>query len=127
MRHIRLMAITKKAIHKKYQALADLIKKGRADYPNVEHARGDWIVFDDDTGAPLKACAVGFAMLGEWDGSLNVGNLQEHTQLINEKFWYKTNDDNWYEYPTSEAIELNDSDEMSLDEIIYELETKYAE
>jgi hypothetical protein len=143
------MAITKAAIKAKRKKMADLIRKGREDYPDVKHSTGTFLRFKNNEQGQFvvgEACAVGFAMLGAYDGKMikdivkaNFSDLGpdewwlytdydegEWTEKIIEKFTYSEHDPMWginERILTEDVISLNDSKRKSLDEIIAWLES----
>lgn len=92
--------------------LADYIEKGRANYPNVLHITGEYLRYDEEDNVAF-ACAIGFAMLGVWNGKLSWSNKDEYTEMFHEDV-----------YPGSVAhdvIAWNDDRQLSIDKIVAKL------
>lgn len=86
--------------------LADLIEEGRKKYPYVSQANGEFIVFNGNE--PVEACALGFAMLAQWNGDITFMNIDEYIVK---------NEDALGEALVKEVVALNDDDFLSLEQI----------
>lgn len=100
------------------QELADLIQKGRERYPDTIQARHDYVVFDwnEDTltysEKPNGACALGFAVLGMWNGDVQPDNQEDYANRLHQQIPGTLGET---------VIYWNDDDDYDLDQIIDEL------
>lgn len=105
------------------QQLADAIEKGKNNYPNVAHITGEYLAFDfvDDKDVPVAACALGFAMLGLWNGDIKDENSDEYIARIDEASDIRIRHGVHEYYLGDFVISENDSTHASLDEIVSHL------
>jgi hypothetical protein len=109
--------------------LADLIRKGQERYPEVQHTTGEYIIFNKDNETePVLACALGFAMLGEWNGDIDSENVGDYISKIDAAagaefaFPYQNDEGMFIRSLADWVIAENDRGRKSLDHILSELE-----
>lgn len=115
----------KEAVAPKAKTVAERIRKGQKNYPQVEQTTGTYLEFlPEDNKTPVRACAIGYALLGEYNGALaaiNVGKYQQDFYEYNVEDTIDVAEDDWESYRHislfSAIFYMNDEMKLPVEEI----------